>query len=492
MFKNPSVQRRDWLGNFGWMIPVTLLISLSPIHQHHNADSVMSTLVSVYSWEPFFWGQNRFGMLVPLLTTPIKDLYINLYIQNLITIACGIACFPLLQRFLFPEKRIDWGSAIATAVFIVSANSFFQWGFLSTWSIHSTSLCLGLGGMIASEKKSVPLCLVAGVLLILASWINASIPIMLLPYTVGLFAIRWFFATDGVRKKSELSTLLTRVAILLSSLIASKILERLPLPEHRNTWIHVPEFAQWPGLLTKQWTDARDSVLTDDWMFVTGAAGLIASIIAYKKRDIQGFFVLLCVVLSTIAFAILTAILFDGRWRYSLSNLVIVQATAICLFTSTPVFQSLVHQWKLKRTNKALMIPIVLTAICICKYGLPSTTHLIAGLQKNHGALANQVQTHDLTHLAGDYWRVWPAMFLHNGSRLPNGDEVWALTHRSYATETYWKASNYQAPRIGIQTTAPEAMEYAKMLGIPLEQKKGSDPAKALVVLTPVSESSTE
>ena len=48
----------------------------------HNADSLIPMLVSLDFWLPFYWGQDRFGMLLPLVTIPVRDSFWNLVAQN--------------------------------------------------------------------------------------------------------------------------------------------------------------------------------------------------------------------------------------------------------------------------------------------------------------------------------------------------------------------------------------------------------------------------
>ena len=50
----------------------------------HNADSLIPIFESLDFWLPFYWGQDRFGMLLPLLALPIRNSFWNLIAQNAI------------------------------------------------------------------------------------------------------------------------------------------------------------------------------------------------------------------------------------------------------------------------------------------------------------------------------------------------------------------------------------------------------------------------
>ena len=69
-------------------------IAFSGIHRLHNSDSLMFGLASVYAWTPFFWEQDRVGMLVPLVASSLPDPVLNLVLQIGLTAFAGL-CVPL-------------------------------------------------------------------------------------------------------------------------------------------------------------------------------------------------------------------------------------------------------------------------------------------------------------------------------------------------------------------------------------------------------------
>src|SRR5688500_4546792 len=60
------------LGVLVFMAAVAASMSLGRLHEFHSADSILPVLVSLQRWTPFFWQQDRFGMVVPLLAMPIR------------------------------------------------------------------------------------------------------------------------------------------------------------------------------------------------------------------------------------------------------------------------------------------------------------------------------------------------------------------------------------------------------------------------------------
>jgi hypothetical protein len=57
---------------------VALVVTLGDFHRGHTADTLLPILVSLQRWTPFFWEQDRIGMLVPLLTLQLRHPLLNL------------------------------------------------------------------------------------------------------------------------------------------------------------------------------------------------------------------------------------------------------------------------------------------------------------------------------------------------------------------------------------------------------------------------------
>ncbi|HEY2740287.1 MAG TPA: hypothetical protein VGK45_17890, partial [Thermoanaerobaculia bacterium] len=88
-----------------WLAAVTVLaallagwMDLSPLHRYHNSDSLIPVLVSLDRWTPFFWEQNRFGMLLPLLALPFRHPFQNLLVQVWLRLFALVLSFFLLAR----------------------------------------------------------------------------------------------------------------------------------------------------------------------------------------------------------------------------------------------------------------------------------------------------------------------------------------------------------------------------------------------------------
>src|SRR5260370_42498605 len=79
-----------------------LWADLGTIHRLQHGDSLLPVLVSLQRWTPFFWEQDRYGMLIPLLARPLANPLTNLLFQGFLNVTCGLAAFFLLARYLVP------------------------------------------------------------------------------------------------------------------------------------------------------------------------------------------------------------------------------------------------------------------------------------------------------------------------------------------------------------------------------------------------------
>ena len=105
-------------------------------------------------------------------------------------------------------------------------------------------------------------------------------------------------------------------------------------------------------------------------------------------------------------------------------------------------------------------------AAVLCAYGTPS----IAGVRNSLDALGEH--TDDLiasgaTHLAGDYWKVWPAIFHVNWmlDEQRQNRVVWGLTHRSGPTEALWSAVPRRRIRVAVIPNDSKASIWLEKYG---------------------------
>ena len=87
-----------------------------------------------------------------------------------------------------------------------------------------------------------------------------------------------------------------------------------------------------------------------------------------------------------------------------------------------------------------------LTVLATLRYGTPSLARVDHGLDERFGRHTGAVLRTGATVIAGEYWRVWPAVFHANLAlaRAHSGGRVFGLAPRSEDTDRLWKRAGRQ------------------------------------------------
>ncbi len=158
-------------------------MGLGSLHDFQNADSLVPVLVSIQHWTPFYWGQDRFGMLVPLLAMPVRNPLGNLLVQGwLMSVAALMAPF-VETRYLGVR---DWfiAGTLANILFLLVAPKAVQFDWLVTQP-YALSIALGFGSLFLIEDAANVLSRPLAIgLMLLANWVDAGFFVILCPAVV--------------------------------------------------------------------------------------------------------------------------------------------------------------------------------------------------------------------------------------------------------------------------------------------------------------------
>ena len=163
-------------------------LDLSRIHDYHSSDSLLPVLVSLQHWTPFFWLQDRVGMLVPLLTMPLCHPFTNLLAQDCLYIFSGLAAFLLLARYMLRDQTYAIVGMVSALVFVALAPPGWCFNlFINTF--YGVWLALGLGGLVlldvpTSRRLTWRRIVGALGLLILAHWAYIATAVFLVPVMI--------------------------------------------------------------------------------------------------------------------------------------------------------------------------------------------------------------------------------------------------------------------------------------------------------------------
>jgi hypothetical protein len=454
---------------------VAVWIDLGTIHRGHDADSLLSVLVSLLRWTPFFWEQDRFGMLVPLLALPARNPLVNLLVQDFLDLTCGLATFFLLSRYVLRDGSYPVVAAVGAAAFLALTPAPYRFMYLVNAS-YGVWLALGLGGLLLAEptagsrRRRLARRAAALGLMILAHWVNFSTAVLLAPLVVFRLL---FVAIPRARARGRAWPLLdpeTGAALLLlaAGYAAGAGMRRLS-PDYEETPYGRADLALWPRawyrLALEHW-----AALAPAWypafLALAAALGLLALAWPRVRRYA------LAAWQSAAAPASASAVTFlvvgtlewtrrnDYAFRYLIPSVVLLQAALVTVAVG-PVWAALGPR---TRRRLGLGTAPVLLAAAAWSYGSPSLSGVRRDLDRALGSMTPDLLAARCTHLAGNYWKVWPAVFHANLTHNERGDgrRVWGITHRCEVTRPFWSAVPLDEARFAIPLGDPEGEAWLK------------------------------
>jgi hypothetical protein len=120
---------RSWAAFLVGIAAAAVVVDLGTERRLENADTFIPILVSLQRWTAFYWGQDRFGMLLPLVATPVVDPLVNLLVQRALGIAAGLCAVVAVCRYLLPARDAFLTAALAIVAMLLSAPKTFHFLF---------------------------------------------------------------------------------------------------------------------------------------------------------------------------------------------------------------------------------------------------------------------------------------------------------------------------------------------------------------------------
>jgi hypothetical protein len=450
-------------------------IDFSSFHRHNHSDSLVPVLSSLYAWTPFYWEQNRVGMLVPFLAVPFRHPMDNLLFEAWLVLWAALALPFLLARYVLRAPGWPLAALVAAAAWVGLSSP--GWLFNSSFGqLHyAPSLCLGVGGLLVVEaaaaccnaSAAVRRLLAALVLLLLANWANSAVSPFLLPLVLlrALFGSPVANEAEPTARWRRVFRALNGEAILALALagigFASCFGHVWLVPVKGNPvecGLQPPRYwlQSWGRMATNTWREACQ----DGWRGLLGlalAGGLwyvlprLRSQTKVIRRNAAGLLA---------AAAVYGLFMGSAGWvrvnnfsaRYWIP-VVFIGELALAILAVAPLLAA-------ARPRLAAVATTGLALIVASTFGLPSRTQARAALDEiTVAGVTLAERTADIvatraTHLAGDYWQVWTSVFHANlVLRERHQDHlVWGLSHRSSPTWPSWGLVEPDALRLAILT----------------------------------------
>lgn len=441
-------------------------MNLSPIHRYHNGDSVIPVLASLERWTPFFWEQNRFGLLLPLLALPLENPFHNLLFQGWLRSLAMVTAFFLLARSVIPGPY--WPAAGSTALMLfLLAKSLAHHGYLLAHP-YFQALALGLGGSLLMESRS-RFRGAGAVLIVLAFWVTPGTLFWLLP----LLVLRWGL---GLAPGTPINLRSNRSAAVLLALGGGFVLSiaaaglygffafggtdfgPVPVREWPRGWIGLAQGAA--RYLSVRWVAALGLLLA-----VAAALGA-----ANRRRGKLALSAGLCLVGA--AAGELASLSASGWIHRQFLDVRFFTTGLIALVVAGPalLFILLLENRPAGASRAANALALAgLVPVAFFTFGPPSARVARQSLDEGLGHHSAEVLASGSTHVIGNFWRVWPAVYHANLLLFERGEEhrVWGVTYRSAPTRDLWEPSDWREARFAGLGADSEIESCRAQYGVP-------------------------
>lgn len=460
-----------------------LLIGLSPLMTSLNySDSLLPVHLSLDQPGRFYWGQMRFGMLIPILAHGVQDPWANLFTQQVISAGLGVfgvlALGFLLGRSL--ETSLSAGVLSLTFLFASQSPHAIQTLFMIA---QPHGLSLGLFVLLvllvrdhtclldfpwktAGAKRKFEwalLFLAIAYLFLQVFWVNLSMA----PYAVVLILLGWPRA--GARSR------LILLFFVLAGVWYAVFIDR------QDTQHFLPA-AQWLGAIGRH----LQNCIREYFLFrpvrvllfaVPAVAAMLAGCLRGGRRWVKSSMPFLLLALCSLA---LSALFSLNQWvtinlsdaRYSATSLLLLVSSlslaAVCSLESKSGFRVGIFRWKIPAL--VLIAAAIATATCLRTFGLPDPREarrlLLRTAETSWGFSLEDLDARDPRFITGNYWFAWPAGFLVNAERARQGrsDRVVVLSARSHAILDLVEIAVHQTSKPLLVSGKAEDPDFLKYL----------------------------
>jgi hypothetical protein len=398
------------------------IYALSQFHSLSTGDELVPVLVSTQSMSMFYWGADRFGMLLPLLAVFIRDPFWNLVAQNFLCASVSFFSFFAACRFFFgPRTWLLAGSMMALITLVWppvepmgSYMSIGQSFAPSAAALFAGLLVLGGGWSEGRSSAPGPCRMLAGlVLLCLSLWVNIGMFLTALPLAFGSYFLGPHSGQGRCRQ--------ARHTFLIVGFVVLALAVNLALKDYFAKQYSTHDYSLLPFSL---WHEALASLAANFMMvfysnvernvvLICVAVASCVCIIAmgFVVRGGSSLLNELFWAAGMSCLAALSNYIFYGTnaWvrinHYEGRYLLIVNFLLMCILCGAAAAAPMLLPKK-ARNILAVTFVILIPLVSLKSYGIPSVDRLEGGLEERFGAFADKVLDCGCTHVAGTYWKV--------------------------------------------------------------------------------------
>ncbi len=442
-------------------------LTFSRLHELHSSDTLVFPLSALYEWRPFFWEQDRVGLLWPLLLSWCRHPLAALVLHTWTTAFIGL-CLPVVFcRVITPHRAAPVVATFASAAGVLFASPTLacEWLVLCNYPAALVFACLAIllldqrgGGWVGWVGRVA----VAWGLLFVAFWLYIGLPLFLLPFVVlrgwvpgPVPTRRWWGVVFRPFLKAGVWLTLVGAAAGIGGVYLLMQHTYQTEPSVQPTPHRDLPLSEWPGVYCGFYSLLFDQSGATEFATLIGvatAAGVGWGL--WKDCRTLGRTAARCLP-AVLAAAGEFAFLGTRFWVKNNSShpryLVAVLCVA-CLWPLlaglVPVFGSLTRRWL---RVVAVAGGLALLAAVVFRYGWPAADVPRRVMDERCAPLTADLLAADVDGVGGDYWQVWPVVYQLNLARYERGGGriAWGVSRRSGPWEHHWRNTG-QTYRVGV------------------------------------------
>lgn len=407
-------------------------LAMSCFLRFTTADALLPALISTQRLTFFYWGQDRLANLVPALATPIENELANFYAQSAVM---GISFFVLIMMFVWFHLRISSRACSPLKVSLVTTTSgLLIMGLMvgttgytlileQQYALSASLFLVGTRGMMTDSN---PARFGGAVSVIAAALVN--------PSTVLMTPVAWLLRVDDQHVKRRMfESIVLGIGALGVTTVASRYL-----------YDGASQASLYSDFSIDRMIDgvpkAFDRIVGSLRVTRTALAlSLASAVLVARWNSLSGRLRVAYVAVPT--FGLVWTVVFSGnlwvgmnlhgfRYFFPLYGAIFFLITGAITELATVAEARVVARDAATNRHARFSVSRVLSLslIAVAALGIFRLTSRIAvPILDNSRPDVAATQQYDVQIVVGNYWRVWPIVFLGRNE----GHDLYGLTYRS-------------------------------------------------------------
>lgn len=411
-----------WPG-VGWavlLLCAAWIVATGPAVLIHNADSLIPIFVSLDQWSIFYWGQDRFGMLLPLMALPVRDSFANLLAQNILSLILFLAGMTAALGRCRVKAPALFALLSVNVLLSFKSHQILLLLFTTNQSYAPALGCFGIAAYCCRGRAWFPGWL-ALTFMLLGAWTNGGVALFLTTFSLLLVAIP---TTRAYGRPLLVGGIASLMGHRLLQIFASANLLGA-------TSVARPGSADLMPLLSAFWGETFQMYGPVFWPVVGVLWALALAAVVRRpdrRRELAGLFALGAAV---VLYGAVMALFLRGGGRHIMAALPLLPVAPFLILARTVA----VPHWLTNHRPIAAFAAIWLIALNGFHHPGKVRRAVIACLGQSS---ASNFYSRQVTAITGDYWSVWPVTFATNLIHEANSGQrpVLPLTIRSEPLHT--------------------------------------------------------